>query len=218
LFINVGTHLLDNDHVRGKEAGVIHFIVIPSLSATQKEPIVVMGKYRHGWILLPVDPETQHHSKETKAQCGDQEASGVIRAVDRLLSAGQPPAGDLDSFLSLKYKITFSMLVSAAVGGPVNWEIDTALLRFVDPFVEKLGVLADFVIDSQVLYASRLSDPEAEASLQNVKDFEVSVVVRLVSFVAGLLPLPTTQSGFERLIFTEFDRRRIRMRKRLDRS
>jgi hypothetical protein len=155
---------------------VIHFVVIPTLTTSQQEPVVVMGKYRHGWILLPVDPESTGESKPTRALCGDEQGAAVVEAVDRLLSAGKPPVGDLNAYIALKYKITFSMLVSAAVGGPVEWEIETALARFVDPFVEKLKALAEFAIDTQVLYASRLSDPRANASLENEQDFQVSAV------------------------------------------
>ncbi|XP_026550035.1 GPI transamidase component PIG-S-like [Notechis scutatus] len=54
------------------------------------------------------------------------------------------------------YEITFSLLNPDPKAHDVHWDIEGALQRFVKPLLEKLSPLAEFSVDSQILYYAAL--------------------------------------------------------------
>ncbi|CAM4574145.1 LOW QUALITY PROTEIN: GPI transamidase component PIG-S [Lepidochelys kempii] len=53
---------------------------------------------------------------------------------------------------SLGYEITFSLLNPDPKSHNVHWDIEAAVNSYVQPFLDKLGSMANFSVDSQILY------------------------------------------------------------------
>uniref|UniRef100_A0A8C8VLA7 Phosphatidylinositol glycan anchor biosynthesis class S n=1 Tax=Pelusios castaneus TaxID=367368 RepID=A0A8C8VLA7_9SAUR len=53
---------------------------------------------------------------------------------------------------SLGYEITFSLLNPDPKSHVVHWDIEAAVSRYVQPFLHKMGLVANFSVDSQILY------------------------------------------------------------------
>nr|XP_048679638.1 GPI transamidase component PIG-S [Caretta caretta] len=53
---------------------------------------------------------------------------------------------------SLGYEITFSLLNPDPKSHNVHWDIEAAVSSYVQPFLDKLGSVANFSVDSQILY------------------------------------------------------------------
>ncbi|XP_032644576.1 GPI-anchor transamidase component PIGS isoform X2 [Chelonoidis abingdonii] len=53
---------------------------------------------------------------------------------------------------SLGYEITFSLLNPDPKSHDVHWDIEAAVNSYVQPFLDKLGSVANFSVDSQILY------------------------------------------------------------------
>ncbi|CAM4648731.1 unnamed protein product [Lepidochelys olivacea] len=53
---------------------------------------------------------------------------------------------------SLGYEITFSLLNPDPKSHNVHWDIEAAVNSYVQPFLDKLGSVANFSVDSQILY------------------------------------------------------------------
>lgn len=52
--------------------------------------------------------------------------------------------------LSPGYEITFSLLNPDPKSHDVHWDVEAAVSRYVQPFLNKLGLVANFSVDSQV--------------------------------------------------------------------
>ena len=57
---------------------------------------------------------------------------------------------------SLGYEITFSLLNPDPKSHDVHWDIEGAVQRFVQPFLNRLSVAGNFSVDSQILYYAML--------------------------------------------------------------
>uniref|UniRef100_A0A8B9R0G0 Phosphatidylinositol glycan anchor biosynthesis class S n=1 Tax=Anas platyrhynchos TaxID=8839 RepID=A0A8B9R0G0_ANAPL len=98
---------------------------------------------------------------------------------------------------SLGYEITFSLLNPDPKSHDVDWDIEGAVGRYVQPVLDKLSVVANFSVDSQILYYAVLGvtprfDKESSSFLLSAHSLPHvinPVEARLGSSAASLYPV-----------------------------
>uniref|UniRef100_K3XB52 GPI transamidase component PIG-S n=1 Tax=Globisporangium ultimum (strain ATCC 200006 / CBS 805.95 / DAOM BR144) TaxID=431595 RepID=K3XB52_GLOUD len=114
--------------------------------ATDKDKdTLVVGKYRHAW----------------SSQCSLSPNTKLFHAVERLTQQHVFPTASVvatkKARTALKYRLQFSLLKE----GPElqwQWEFSTRLFpRYLQVFVKKVGVLATFTVETEVVHYARLA-------------------------------------------------------------
>ncbi|KAJ7309071.1 hypothetical protein JRQ81_008365 [Phrynocephalus forsythii] len=122
----------------------------------------------------------------------------VAEALADRVPIGQPGAEWKRPFKSsLGYEITFSLLNPDPKSHNVHWDIEGAVRRYVKPFLHKLSSVAEFSVDSQILYYAVLGvTPRFDAasssyrlSIHSLPHVINPVEARLGSSAASLYPV-----------------------------
>lgn len=118
----------------------------PTNTALAKDALVV-GKHRHAW----------------SSQCALSQNTKLFHAVEKLVQQHVFPVETVDTFTTkrartaLKYRLQFALLKENPQL-PWQWDFATALFpKFLQKFVEKVGVLANFSVESEVFHYARLA-------------------------------------------------------------
>ncbi|XP_019366523.1 PREDICTED: GPI transamidase component PIG-S, partial [Gavialis gangeticus] len=98
---------------------------------------------------------------------------------------------------SLGYEITFSLLNPDPKSHDVRWDIEAAVHGYVQPFLDKLSFVANFTVDSQILYYAMLGvtprfDKDSSSFLLSAHSLPHvinPVEARLGSSAASLFPV-----------------------------
>uniref|UniRef100_A0A8D2IQJ4 Phosphatidylinositol glycan anchor biosynthesis class S n=1 Tax=Varanus komodoensis TaxID=61221 RepID=A0A8D2IQJ4_VARKO len=122
----------------------------------------------------------------------------IAEALADRVPIGQPGAEWKRPFKSsLGYEITFSLLNPDPKSHDVHWDIEGAVRRYVQPLLDKLGSVAEFSVDSQILYYAMLGvTPRFDAasssfvlSAHSLPHVINPVEARLGSSAASLYPV-----------------------------
>ncbi|XP_078278461.1 GPI transamidase component PIG-S isoform X1 [Rhinoraja longicauda] len=163
---NVEEAVVTLSQVYDSPAGSVVIYVVPADSQLlPDEATVYIGKHRASFLRSPV---TASHSVEDVLQDIDDRAEDILQTMsftdDMVVAAlsSRVPSGSFgtDSFTtsmtafksSLGYEITFSLLNPDPKSHDVCWDIKRAVNNYVQPFLDKLSFVANFSVDSQILY------------------------------------------------------------------
>ncbi|XP_069767651.1 GPI transamidase component PIG-S isoform X2 [Narcine bancroftii] len=163
---NVEGAFVTLSQVYESSAGSVMIYVMPADSQLLPEGVTVyIGKYRASFLRSPV---TGSHSVEDVLQDIDDGVEEILQTMsftDEMMLAAlssRVPSGTFgtDSFTasmtafksSLGYEITFSLLNPDPKSHEVCWNIEDAVNNYVQPFLDKLAFVANFSVDSQILY------------------------------------------------------------------
>ncbi|XP_078080697.1 GPI transamidase component PIG-S [Mustelus asterias] len=147
-------------------AGSVVIYVVPADSQLLPQEVsVYIGKHRAAFLRSPV---TGSHSVEDVLQDIDDNVEEILQTMsftdDMVVAAlsSRVPSGmfSTDTFRdsmtafksSLGYEITFSLLNPDPKSHKVCWDIERAVNNYVQPFLDKLSFIANFSVDSQILY------------------------------------------------------------------
>lgn len=121
-------------------------LLCDTTSALAKDALVV-GKYRHAW----------------SSQCALSQNTKLFHAVEKLVQQHVFPVETAETFTTkrartaLKYRLQF-VLLKENPQLPWQWEFATALFpKFLQRFVEKVSVVANFSVESEVFHYARLA-------------------------------------------------------------
>ncbi|XP_059829698.1 GPI transamidase component PIG-S isoform X1 [Hypanus sabinus] len=147
-------------------AGSVVIYVVPTDSQLMPDEVsVYIGKHRASLLRSPV---TGSHSVQDVLRDIDDSIEEILQTVsftdDMVVAAlsNRVPLGTFgaDSFTatstafksSLGYEITFSLLNPDPKSHDICWDIERAVNNYVQPFLDKLSFVANFSVDSQILY------------------------------------------------------------------
>ncbi|XP_072909104.1 GPI transamidase component PIG-S [Hemitrygon akajei] len=147
-------------------AGSVVIYVVPTDSQLMPDEVsVYIGKHRASLLRSPV---TGSHSVQDVLRDIDDSIEEILQTVsftdDMVVAAlsNRVPSGTFgaDSFTatstafksSLGYEITFSLLNPDPKSHDICWDIERAVNNYVQPFLDKLSFVANFSVDSQILY------------------------------------------------------------------
>uniref|UniRef100_A0A663F0C8 Phosphatidylinositol glycan anchor biosynthesis class S n=1 Tax=Aquila chrysaetos chrysaetos TaxID=223781 RepID=A0A663F0C8_AQUCH len=125
-------------------------------------------------------------------------ASSISAALsDRVPNGQLGPDARRHLKSSLGYEITFSLLNPDPKSHAVDWDIEDAVNRYVQPVLDKLSLVANFSVDSQILYYAVLGvtprfDKESSSFLLSAHSLPHvinPVEARLGSSAASLYPV-----------------------------
>ncbi|XP_067866918.1 GPI transamidase component PIG-S [Heterodontus francisci] len=144
---------------------VVLYVVPADSQLLPQEVTVYIGKHRAAFLRSPV---TRSHSVQDVLQDIDANVEEILQTMsftdDMLVAAlsSRVPSGmfGTDTFTdsmtafksSLGYEITFSLLNPDPKSHDVCWDIERAVNNYVQPFLDKLSFIANFSVDSQILY------------------------------------------------------------------
>lgn len=122
-------------------------VLLCDASSTLAKDALLVGKYRHAW----------------SSQCALSQNTKLFHAVEKLVQQHVLPVETADTFTTkrartaLKYRLQFALLKENPQL-PWQWEFATALFpRYLQKFVEKVSVLANFIVESEVFHYARLA-------------------------------------------------------------
>ncbi|XP_034280396.1 GPI transamidase component PIG-S [Pantherophis guttatus] len=189
--------------VEGLPVGSLAIYVIPpgSLLLPQESEMYI-GKRRSAILRGPPGAKDVLGALNDRLQQLIQAMSftteTLVEALADRVPLGQPGAEWKRPFKSsFGYEITFSLLNPDPKAHDVHWDIEGALQRFVKPLLEKLSPLAEFSVDSQILYYAALGvtprfDPASASytlSVHSLPHVINPVEARLGSSAASLYPV-----------------------------
>ncbi|TDH73944.1 hypothetical protein CCR75_006837 [Bremia lactucae] len=126
-------------------------VLVCNENAAISASVLAVGKYRHAW----------------SPQCQVSEGDGVHLAMERLLQRYVYPAKDTQNYNSstgvklarraLHYRLQFSLLKENPV---TEWKEDlqTLVTQYLGQFIRKVGVLAKFTIETQVIQYAKVAN------------------------------------------------------------
>ncbi|XP_044286471.1 GPI transamidase component PIG-S isoform X2 [Varanus komodoensis] len=149
--------------------------------------------------VLPADQERKLPLRATqRAEVPLNSKTGVTSRYD---VSFRRATSQEETFLSQAsapgYEITFSLLNPDPKSHDVHWDIEGAVRRYVQPLLDKLGSVAEFSVDSQILYYAMLGvTPRFDAasssfvlSAHSLPHVINPVEARLGSSAASLYPV-----------------------------
>ncbi|KAM6461046.1 GPI transamidase component PIG-S [Liasis olivaceus] len=189
--------------VEGLPVGSLAIYVIPPSSLLlPQETGMYIGKHRSAFLRAPWGAEDVLGALNARMQQLIQAMSftteTLVEALADRVPLGQPGAEWKRPFKSsLGYEITFSLLNPDPKAHDVHWDIEGALERYVKPLLEKLSPVAEFSVDSQILYYAALGvTPRFDAgsssytlSVQSLPHVINPVEARLGSSASSLYPV-----------------------------
>ncbi|XP_060139060.1 GPI transamidase component PIG-S [Zootoca vivipara] len=142
--------------------GSLTIYVIPRNSVLLPQEVTVyIGKRRSavvraprgsGDVLAAVDAQVREVTRAVSFSL-----DSIAEALSDRVPLGQLGAEWKRPFKSsLGYEVTFSLLNPDPRAHSVHWDIEGAIHRYVDPLLGKLSALAEFSVDSQILYYAAL--------------------------------------------------------------
>ncbi|MEE6509030.1 hypothetical protein FKM82_023899 [Ascaphus truei] len=195
-----------------KEAqGSLAVYVIPETSALLPQGVsVYIGKHRRALVQcspypsLPTEDilRTLYEKLERIAQAMSFTEEAVTAALSNRIPIGRFSKDDFaNSRRAFKsspgYEITFSLLNPDPKSHDLNWNIHSASDHYIQPFLDKLHPVANFSVDSQILYYAVLGvTPRFERATSsytlnayNLPHVINPVEARLGSSAASLYPV-----------------------------
>ncbi|XP_072446205.1 GPI transamidase component PIG-S [Chiloscyllium punctatum] len=144
---------------------VVIYVVPADSQLFPQEVTVYIGKHRAAFLRSPV---TRSHTVAEVLQDIDDYVEDILQTMsftdDMVVAAlsSRFPSGTFgtDTFTdsmtafksSLGYEITFSLLNPDPKSHNTCWDIEQAVNNYVQPFLDKMSVFANFSVDSQILY------------------------------------------------------------------
>ncbi|XP_067422045.1 GPI transamidase component PIG-S [Emydura macquarii macquarii] len=138
--------------------GSLTVYVVPETSRLLPQGVgVYVGKHRSAVVRCTQGTEDVLAAVNARVQRVVQAMSFTADSVTTTLSDSVPMdqlgADTRRPFKSsLGYEITFSLLNPDPKSHDVHWDMEAAVSRYVQPFLNKLGLVANFSVDSQILY------------------------------------------------------------------
>ncbi|XP_044286470.1 GPI transamidase component PIG-S isoform X1 [Varanus komodoensis] len=189
--------------VEGMPAGSLTAFVVPQSSPLLPQEVsVYLGKRRSAVLRAPQGTGDTLGAVSAQVQQLAHAMSfspeSIAEALADRVPIGQPGAEWKRPFKSsLGYEITFSLLNPDPKSHDVHWDIEGAVRRYVQPLLDKLGSVAEFSVDSQILYYAMLGvTPRFDAasssfvlSAHSLPHVINPVEARLGSSAASLYPV-----------------------------
>ncbi|NXP55728.1 PIGS transamidase, partial [Heliornis fulica] len=179
--------------------GALTVYVVPEASSVLPQGIsVYVGKHRSALVRAGGGLATLHTRIQQLTQVMSFTASSITAAFsDRAPNSQFSPDVRRHLKSSLGYEITFSLLNPDPKSHDVNWDIEDAVNRYVQPVLDKLSLVANFSVDSQILYYAVLGvtprfDKESSSFLLSAHSLPHvinPVEARLGSSAASLNPV-----------------------------
>uniref|UniRef100_A0A7M4FC10 Phosphatidylinositol glycan anchor biosynthesis class S n=2 Tax=Crocodylus porosus TaxID=8502 RepID=A0A7M4FC10_CROPO len=183
--------------------GSLTVYIVPEASSLLPQGVsVYIGKHRSavvrgppaaGDVLTAVNAQVRHIA-QTMSFTPDSIAAALSDRVplDKLGLDTRRPFKS-----SLGYEITFSLLNPDPKSHDVRWDIEAAVRGYVQPFLDKLSFVANFTVDSQILYYAMLGvtprfDKDSSSFLLSAHSLPHvinPVEARLGSSAASLFPV-----------------------------
>ncbi|XP_064323859.1 GPI transamidase component PIG-S isoform X3 [Phalacrocorax carbo] len=191
---DAGLHLLQDALL-----GALTVYVVPETSPLLPQGIsVYVGKHRSALVRAGGGLATLRTRLQQLTQVMSFTSSSIAAALSDRLPDGQlGPDARRHLKSSLGYEITFSLLNPDPKSHTVDWDIEDAVNRYVQPVLDKLSLLANFSVDSQILYYAVLGvtprfDKESSSFLLSAHSLPHvinPVEARLGSSAASLYPV-----------------------------
>uniref|UniRef100_A0A669PQU2 Phosphatidylinositol glycan anchor biosynthesis class S n=1 Tax=Phasianus colchicus TaxID=9054 RepID=A0A669PQU2_PHACC len=170
----------------------------PSLLPLPQGVNVYVGKHRSALVRAGQGLAILHARLQQLLQVVSLTASSIAAALSDRVPDGQlGPDAWRHLKSSLGYEITFSLLNPDPKSHDVDWDIEGAVNHYVQPVLDKLSLVANFSVDSQILYYAVLGvtprfDKESSSfilSAHSLPHVINPVEARLGSSAASLYPV-----------------------------
>ncbi|XP_067165811.1 GPI transamidase component PIG-S isoform X1 [Apteryx mantelli] len=179
--------------------GSLTVYVIPETSSLLPQGIsVYVGKHRSALVRAGEGLAALRARLQQVTQVMSFTTSSITAALsDRVPASQLGPDARRHFKSSLGYEITFSLLNPDPKSHAVHWDIEGAVSHYVQPFLDKLSFMANFSVDSQILYYAVLGvtprfDKESSSFLLSAHSLPHvinPVEARLGSSAASLYPV-----------------------------
>lgn len=179
--------------------GSLTMYVVPETSPLLPQGInAYVGKHRSALVRAVGTLPALRSRLQQLTQVMSFTASSITAALSDRVPDGQPgPDARRNLKSSLGYEITFSLLNPDPKSHDVSWDIEDAVNRYVHPVLDKLSLVANFSVDSQILYYAVLGvtpryDKESSSFLLSAHSLPHvinPVEARLGSSAASLYPV-----------------------------
>nr|DBA34282.1 TPA: hypothetical protein GDO54_001860 [Pyxicephalus adspersus] len=163
---------------KGTQGSLSLFIVPETTHLFPQGVDVYIGKHRRSLVKLTVDPSlsteeirnTLYHKVERIIHTMSITEEAVTASLSDRISSGRFNKDDFESSRrafksSPGYEITFTLLNPDPKSHDLNWNISSASDHYIQPFLDKLQLVANFSVDSQARLGS------SAASLYPVLNF-----------------------------------------------
>uniref|UniRef100_A0A8D0GH31 Phosphatidylinositol glycan anchor biosynthesis class S n=1 Tax=Sphenodon punctatus TaxID=8508 RepID=A0A8D0GH31_SPHPU len=147
---------------QGSALGSLAVYVIPESSPLLPQGMgMYIGKHRSAVVRGPRSPKEVLAAVKARVQQVAEvmsfTAESIAGALPDHIPTDQPGAEWRRPFKSsLGYEITFSLLNPDPKAHDVHWDIEGAVSHYVQPMLDTLGPVANFSVDSQILYYAAL--------------------------------------------------------------
>ncbi|KAM6242541.1 GPI transamidase component PIG-S [Porphyrio hochstetteri] len=179
--------------------GSLTVYVVPETSSVLSQGVsVYVGKHRSALVRAGGGLAALRSRLRQLTQLMSFTASSITAALsDRVPDSQLSPDARRHLKSSLGYEITFSLLNPDPKSHDVDWDIEDAVKRYVQPVLDKLSLVANFSVDSQILYYAVLGvtprfDKESSSFLLSAHSLPHvinPVEARLGSSAASLYPV-----------------------------
>nr|XP_021406568.1 GPI transamidase component PIG-S isoform X1 [Lonchura striata domestica] len=179
--------------------GSLTMYVVPETSSLLPQGInAYVGKHRSALVRAGGSLAALQARLREVTQVMSFTASSIAAVLSDRVPDGQlSPDARRNLKSSLGYEITFSLLNPDPKSHTVDWDIEGAVNRFVKPVLDKLSLVANFSVDSQILYYAVLGvtpryDKESSSFLLSAHSLPHvinPVEARLGSSAASLYPV-----------------------------
>ncbi|XP_031447550.1 GPI transamidase component PIG-S [Phasianus colchicus] len=179
--------------------GSLTVYVVPEASSLLPQGVnVYVGKHRSALVRAGQGLAILHARLQQLLQVVSLTASSIAAALSDRVPDGQlGPDAWRHLKSSLGYEITFSLLNPDPKSHDVDWDIEGAVNHYVQPVLDKLSLVANFSVDSQILYYAVLGvtprfDKESSSfilSAHSLPHVINPVEARLGSSAASLYPV-----------------------------
>ncbi|CAH2219993.1 GPI transamidase component PIG-S [Pelobates cultripes] len=193
------------------EQGSISLYILPETSSLLSQGVsVYIGKHRRAFVKCALDQSariedflrTLYKNVQRVIQTMSFNGEAVTAALSDRIPISRFSKDDFENSRrafksSPGYDITFSLLNPDPKSLDVNWNISSASDQYIQPFLDKLQPVANFSVDSQILYYAVLGvTPRFEKSsssyiinANNLPHVINPVEARLGSSAASLYPV-----------------------------
>ncbi|XP_065550931.1 GPI transamidase component PIG-S isoform X1 [Lathamus discolor] len=185
--------------LQGTSLGSLTMYVVSETSPLLPQGInAYVGKHRSALVRAVGTLPALRSRLQQLTQVMSFTASSITAALSDRVPDGQPgPDARRNLKSSLGYEITFSLLNPDPKSHDVHWAIEDAVTRYVQPVLDKLSLVANFSVDSQILYYAVLGvtpryDKESSSFLLSAHSLPHvinPVEARLGSSAASLYPV-----------------------------
>ncbi|NXM08699.1 PIGS transamidase, partial [Tyrannus savana] len=179
--------------------GSLTVYVVPETSPLLPQGTsVYVGRHRGALVRAGGSLAALHTRLRQVTQVMSFTAASIAAALsDRVPDGRLSPDARRALKSSLGYEITFSLLNPDPKSHAVDWDIEGAVNRYVKPVLDKLSLVANFSVDSQILYYAILGvtpryDKESSSfilSAHSLPHVINPVEARLGSSAASLYPV-----------------------------